>query len=79
MINENIAKTIDPEYNTLYPDNSEPENSTMEYSTQLENRIRELTALLACCNWGEYERRTLLKELRELHLTYYELIILITT
>lgn len=76
MINESLAETIDSEYNTLYQDGSPAEDSASEYSSQLESRIGELSALLACCTWGEYERLQLQTELREARLTYYELRIL---
>jgi len=71
-----IAINNDSEYNALYPDYSDSEDSAMEYAVQLERRIKELSALLACCQWDRYERRELERELREVWLTYHELKIL---
>lgn len=71
-----LAQTLEEEYNSLYPDEFETADSTMEYASQLESRMNEISDILRNCHWAEDEREKLLIELQEIRLTYYELKIL---
>lgn len=73
-----LALRSDSEYNTLYCETpAETAESSVDYMEQLENQMRELVTLLECCTWTPYEKRELVRELREARLAYYELKILL--